>query len=766
MLRKSQRMNMPTIALLGNPNCGKTTLFNALTGSQQHVGNWPGVTVERKTGQFTADNQAISVVDLPGTYSLISTMTQQSYDERLACEYILSGKPQLVVNVVDGCNLERHLFLTSQLLEMGVPVVVAVNRMDKVAKQERNLDLQKLSELLGCPVVGVSAHKHQGIDQLKKVISHAVKNAQATDVNLLYPEAITLGIQHLHTIWELPYTAQSRFRLLSCLEGDAHAINQLNSTQQTQLQQLQRELNGSLDEDTDIVLADARYRWAQQISKKVNQQDDTIALKNTLTARIDDFVLHRVWGIPIFLAVMYTMFLFAINLGGALQDLFSLSSESIFVIGMHQWLQTLHAPSWMISLIADGAGRGISTTMSFIPVIGGMFLFLSLLESSGYMARAAFVVDRLMRVMGLPGKSFVPMIIGFGCNVPAIMAARTLENPRDRVLTIMMSPFMSCGARLAIYAVFTAAFFPVGGQNIVFGLYLIGIAMAVVTGLILRKTLLRGESAPLVMEMPAYHWPLPKVLLKQTWFRLKNFIVRASKVIVPVCMLIGALQTWKLPVTSDVSQIPKNTVENTLDNNTVLAKFGQFVTPIFTPMGVSQDNWPATVGLLTGVMAKEVVVGTLNTLYAPTKASTDQSVMAGLHDALMSVPHNLALVWKSWRNPVVASAPKGDMSSGAYGAMYQRFGGPVSAFAYLLFILLYMPCVSAMAAMVREVNRRWALFAVAWTTGIAYGSAVLFYQLATIPAHWVSSLSWVLMIVSVFIITLMTMRRFALTEVV
>jgi len=750
-------MKTTTIALLGNPNCGKTTLFNALTGSHQRVGNWPGVTVERKTGEFKTANERVTVVDLPGTYSLIATSEQQSYDERIACDYILRGEPQLVVNVVDACHLERHLYLTSQLLEMGVPVVIAVNYMDKLQKRDRTIDLALFSELLGCPVVGISASKLQGVDELKAEIVNALQDQKPAEVNLFYPEAVILSLQKLHHLWQLPFTAQSRFRLLQCLESDVFALQQLTSAQRTQLEQVQRELQASLGDDSDIILADVRYRWTQQLSKKINQAVEDEPVENSMTTRLDNWVLHRYWGIPIFLAVMYCMFLFAINLGGALQDLFGLSAESIFVVGMRQLLHALHAPNWIVTLLANGAGRGISTTMSFIPVIGAMFLFLSLLESSGYMARAAFVVDRLMRVMGLPGKSFVPMIVGFGCNVPAIMAARTLENPRDRVLTIMMSPFMSCGARLAIYAVFTAAFFPVGGQNVVFALYLIGIMMAIVTGLILRKTLLRGEPAPLVMEMPAYNWPSMRMLLKQMWYRLKNFIFRAGKVIVPVCMIIGALQTWQLPT------VNSSTTHNAY-NHTVLAKVGQVMTPVFAPMGVSQDNWPATVGLLTGVMAKEVVVGTLNTLYADTNASDGpQSVVNGLRDAVLSVPQNLSTVWKSWRNPVAASAPSAEMTKANYGTMYQRFGGPISAFAYLLFILLYMPCISAMAAMVREVNRAWAIFAVAWTTGIAYGSAVLFYQLATFSSHWMSSLTWVVVIAGMFMVTLNVMRGFSLS---
>jgi len=336
-----------------------------------------------------------------------------------------------------------------------------------------------------------------------------------------------------------------------------------------------------------------------------------------------------------------------------------------------------------------------------------MFLFLALLEDSGYMSRAAFVIDRLMRVLGLPGKAFVPLIVGFGCNVPAVMAARTLENKRDRIITIMMSPFMSCGARLAIFAVFTATFFPHGGQNIVFALYLIGIFMAMMTGLLLRKTLLKGDATPLVMEMPAYHMPHVKTVLLHAWQRLKGFVFRAGKLIVPICVLIGALNSLNVDGTM-------NTGEG--DVRSVLSSIGHAATFIFAPMGIQPDNWPATVGLVTGVLAKEVVIGTLNALYT---------------------------------------------QMGHVGLMYQKFDGQIGAFAYLLFVLLYVPCISTVAAMLRELNRGWAVFSVCWMTGIAYGTAVVFYQAATWLRHPLSSTMWVVGMISLFFLTIGLIRWYA-----
>jgi len=471
------------------------------------------------------------------------------------------------------------------------------------------------------------------------------------------------------------------------------------------------------------------------------------------TAKLDRIVLHRFWALPIFFAVMYLMFLFAINIGGAFQDFFDITTDTVFVQGMAWVLQQVHTPAWLIALCANGIGKGINTTLTFIPVIAAMFFFLSLLEASGYMARAAFVVDKAMRALGLPGKSFVPMIVGFGCNVPAIMAARTMDCERDRLLTVLMSPFMSCSARLAIYAVFVAAFFPTGGQNVVFSLYLIGILMAVLTGLLLRKTLLRGQSSPLILELPAYHKPALRRLWKEMSLRLRYFIMRAGKLILPVCVILGGLNALTIHGGISVGEASAESV---------LSWIGQLLTPVFSPMGLHQDNWPATVGLLTGMLAKEVVVGSLNTLYAQ-MGDVVQTATAGfdfwgsLLAALKSIPQNLAELGHALLNPILASAPGGDLSQSVYGIMYQHFDGKAGAYAYLLFILLYIPCVSTMAAIRQEASRKLMWFSVAWSFVVAYSAAVLFYQLATFMLHPQQSIFWLFAIVSLVLLTIALM---------
>jgi ferrous iron transport protein B len=735
---------MLRVALVGNPNCGKTTVFNALTGSRQRVGNWPGVTVERKSGFFTEKNSEVEVVDLPGAYSLTVVSDSASIDERIARDFILSRQADVIVNILDASNLERHLYLTLQLMEMQVPMIVAVNMMDVAKNRKINIDLGKLQKELGCKVIALEANKSRGIKELKQIIKTLIPDPSPNAKGALGEGRVAEAIQ------ALAQKTKSEFLALRLLEDDLWARTQVSADILQDVNTWQNKIRETTNEDADILIADSRYRFIQ----KVNSHCVTKNSNQNKNSLIDNIVLNRVLGIPIFLAIMYFMFFFAINIGGAFQDFFDIASDTIFVQGFSQVLTHIGTPTWLTALLANGIGKGINTTITFIPVIGAMFLFLAFLEDSGYMARAAFVVDRVMRVLGLPGKSFVPMIVGFGCNVPGVMASRTLENNRDRILTVMMSPFMSCGARLAIYAVFTAAFFPVGGQNVIFALYITGILMAMLTGLLLRKTVLRGEPAPLVMELPAYHLPNFKTVLLHAWQRLKGFVFRAGKLIIPISILIGALNSINLDGTMNSGDC---------DTHSLLSMLGRLFTPIFAPMGIQQDNWPATVGLVTGVLAKEVVVGTLNTLYNQMGHFADVQTTAfsfwgGLHDALISIPANISQLGNSLGNPVLAKAPVHTLSQSVYGLMYQRFDGQVGAIAYLLFVLLYFPCVSTTAVMLREVHRAWTIFSVVWTTGIAYCVAVGFYQAATWIKHPFNSAIWLIAITSAIAITIVSIR--------
>ncbi|MDT3414110.1 Fe(2+) transporter permease subunit FeoB [Kosakonia cowanii] len=744
-------MKKMTIGLIGNPNSGKTTLFNQLTGARQRVGNWAGVTVERKEGLFTTTDHQVTLVDLPGTYSLTTISAQTSLDEQIACHYILNGDADLLINVVDASNLERNLYLTLQLLELGVPCIIALNMLDIAEKQKLRIDIDALASRLGCPVIPLVSTRGRGIEALKLAIDRHRANDNVELVHYALPlarEADTLAGQMHHALpWQ-----QRRWMGLQMLEGDIYSRanadisdSQLNAA----LSRLQAEMD-----DPALHIADARYQAIAAICDTVS--NTLTAEPSRFTAAVDRIILNRFLGLPIFLFVMYLMFLFAINIGGAFSPIFDAGSVAIFIHGI-QWLgYTLHFPEWLTVFLAQGLGGGVNTVLPLVPQLGMMYLFMSFLEDSGYMARAAFVMDRLMQSLGLPGKSFVPLIVGFGCNVPSVMGARTLDAPRERLITIMMAPFMSCGARLAIFAVFAAAFFGQQGAVAVFSLYLLGVVMAILTGLMLKYTLLRGEASPFVMELPVYHVPHLKSLLLQTWQRLKGFVIRAGKVIIIVSIFLSAMNSFSLN---------GRTVHNI--NDSALASISRVFTPLLEPIGVQGDHWQATVGLVTGAMAKEVVVGTLNTLYTaenieqeafnPATFSLSDELIAALEETGNSVKETFSL--SVLANPIEASKGDGEMATGTMGVMSQKFGSAAAAYSYLIFVLLYVPCITAMGAIAREASRGWMGFSVLWGLNIAYSLSTLFYQTVTFHQHPLYSLTCILAVAVFNVLVISVLRR-------
>ncbi len=744
-------MKKLTIGLIGNPNSGKTTLFNQLTGSRQRVGNWAGVTVERKEGSFSTLEHNVTLVDLPGTYSLTTISSQTSLDEQIACHYILGGEADMLINVVDASNLERNLYLTLQLLELGIPCVVALNMLDIAEKQNIRIDIDALAARLGCPVVPLVSTRARGIESLRLAVDRQQQNLPIERVR--YPAALLREADVLAA--EMPgelSPQQRRWLGLQMLEGDIYS-REFAGEARKKLPAAQARLAEALD-DPALVIADARYQSIAAICDAVS--NSLTAEPHRLTVAMDKIILNRFLGLPVFLLVMYLMFLLAINIGGALQPLFDAGSVALFIHGL-QWVgYTFHFPGWLTIFLAQGIGGGINTVLPLVPQIGMMYLFLSFLEDSGYMARAAFVMDRLMQSLGLPGKSFVPLIVGFGCNVPSVMGARTLDAPRERLMTVMMAPFMSCGARLAIFAVFAAAFFGQEGALVVFSLYLLGIVMAILTGLMLKHTLMRGEATPFVMELPVYHVPHLKSLLLQTWQRLKAFVLRAGKVIVIVSVFIGALNSFSF------SGKPVNNI-----NDSALASVSQTLTPLLHPIGVRSDNWQATVGLFTGAMAKEVVVGTLNTLY------TAENIHEDAFDAAnFNLPEELQgaaqETWQSLKetfslsvlaNPIEASKGDGEMATGAMGVMNSKFGSEAAAYSYLIFVLLYIPCISVMGAIARESSRGWMGFSILWGLNVAYSLATLFYQSVTFHQHPQYSLICLLAVVLFNALLLTGLRR-------
>jgi len=768
-----------TIGLVGNPNCGKTTLFNALTGANQHVGNWPGVTVERKEGSYRyqgkniQETHTITVVDLPGVYSLDTSDNTTGLDELVARDYLLSGEADLVVNIVDASNLERNLYLTTQILEMGVPMIIALNMMDLAQNREILIDPKKLSERLDCAVIPLCASKGKGVTQLCDAIALALSGLESQNIPKSccpYPAIVEESLADLVSILSSQSVrlANQRWLALNLLQYDDRHLPDLGQDVLQRIAEHRHRIHQTLGEDTDLLIADSRYSWIHHIMQGVMERPNVV--KQTVSDRIDRVVLNRWLGIPIFLVVMYLMFLVSINFGGAFIDFFDIGIGAIFVGGTAHLLQQINAPGWLIGLLADGVGGGIQTTATFIPQIGMLFIFLALLEDSGYLARAAFVMDRLMRFMGLPGKSFVPMMVGFGCNIPGIMATRTLENRRDRLMTIMMNPFMSCGARLPVYALFSAAFFPTNGQNIVFLLYIIGIFAAIFTGLVMKNTLFKGEAAPFVMELPPYHIPTFKGIGIRAWERLKAFITKAGKMIVVMVLILGLISS----VGVDGSFGKQNSQDS------ILSAFSRTITPAFSPMGISQENWPATVGLFTGVFAKEVMVGTMDSLYTALAEqegggnNTEEpfNFWGEIGRAFASIPQNLADLTNQILDPLgmgimndtgdlKAAAETQEVSYTTFGKMATLFGSTTAAIAFLLFVLLYFPCVSATAAVYRETNLGWTIFVAGWTTGLAYWVAVFYYQFMTLNQHPGSAIAWLVGLALVMGGVIIGMKQFS-----
>jgi len=746
------------IALAGNPNCGKSALFNTFTGIRQKTGNWPGVTVERKEGHFKLDNHDVNIIDLPGIYSLDAN----SFDEKVTRDYLLSRDASLIINVIDAANLERNLYLTVQLLEMGIPLIVCLNMMDVARKRGITVDTDLLSKKLGCPVVPVVATTGEGISELKARMLDVILHKHDAGYSLAFDDAIETPIARLSGLIMDDNAQNRRWLAIKLLEEDHDSTAHVAAKVQQEAIECRHNIMAITGEDADVLIADSRFGHAHVLSQSV--QKHRFKITRTFSDRIDRVILGKWTGIPVFLVTMYLMFLFTINFGGAFIDFFDGIAGALFVDGTRQLLTNAGSPEWFSIVLADGLGAGVQIVATFIPVIASLYLFLSFLEDSGYMARAAFVMDRSMRAMGLPGKAFVPLIVGFGCNVPAIMSTRTLESERERKLTILMNPFMSCGARLPVYVLFAAAFFPHNGQNIVFALYITGVLVAVLTGLLMKKTLLPGESQGFMMELPPYHLPTLKGIALRTWDRVRLFIKEAGQIIIIMVLALNLLNS----IGTDGS------FGNQDSDKSLLSETSKQLTPVFAPMGIKEDNWAAIVGIFSGILAKEVVVGTLDTLYTQLGQSEESieqefDFWQSVHEAAQTVPDNLAEISQAITDPLGLNV--GDLSDeqsvvddqgvnvGILGAMQQQFDGQAGAFAYLLFILLYFPCVATIGAIKREAGRRWAIFVAIWTTSVAYLTASTFYQVASFNSHPELSIITLLILWSAFMVLVIFLRR-------
>lgn len=666
-----------TFALVGNPNSGKTTMFNEITGSTQYVGNWPGVTVEKKEGKARRFKEDIKIVDLPGIYSL----SPYSMEEIIARDYIVDQKPNVVINIVDATNIERNLYLTMQLKEMGIPMIIALNMMDVIDARKDSINIEALEKLLGVPVIPASASKGKGI---KEVIEKALEIATSrTEVEKEHSRNFDDKIEtRLDEIERLVSNItdlkgyNTRWIALKLIEGDENIKEKINVPEMvmSELRACKEALEKEYDSDIETVLADNRY---QHISKIVNRTVKK-TLKSgglTISDKIDKVVTNRIFAIPLFMAIMFAIFQITFGTIGS----FTIDTVDVFVNEtlagvLSGWLEAAGASAWLHALVIDGILAGMGSMLVFVPQIMLLFLFLALLEDSGYMARAAFIMDRLLRKLGLSGKSFIPMLLGFGCSVPAVMAARTLENEKDRRLTIILTPFMSCGARLPVYALFAAAFFSKNQGAIIFSIYVLGMVVAILSGVLLKNTILKGEASPFVMELPPYRIPTLKGLAIHMLDRGKGFIKKAGTVIFAASVIIWFLQSYNLSL---------QMVEDPA--NSIFGAIGMAIAPIFAPLGFG--DWKSAVALLTGLVAKEVVVSTLGILHGVGDDSTQ-------------------LV-----------------------TLLQTAYTPLIAYAFMAFTLLYVPCIAAVAAIKREMNSwKWTLITVGYQLFTAWTVAFLIYQ--------------------------------------
>ena len=748
--------NLKKIALIGNPNCGKTTIFNHLTGTHQKVGNWAGVTVERKIGTYTFNKTKIEVIDLPGVYSL-KTGKVKSTDEEIARDFVLSDDYDLVVNIIDASNLERGLYLTTQLMDMEIPMVIVLNMMDIAIAQKIDIHIKKLSESLGTEVVSVIAKKNIGIKDLQKKILNTLHSNNVALKSIPFDAEIKVAIAAITLQLEGKHQKWKAMQALRNVERFKHNKNY------DSLKEHVDKMRDAIKADPDFLIKKARYNFISDVLKDSIKKEKHFS--ETISDRIDSVVINRWLGVPIFLGIMYLMFLFTINIGGAFIDFFDISFGAIFVDGMRSMLENIHTPELITLIVANGIGGGIQTIATFIPIIAFLYIFLSILEESGYMARAAFVMDHSMRKIGLSGKAFVPLIIGFGCTIPAIMSTRTLDSIRDRIAVIMMSPFMSCGAKLPVYVLFATVFFPKNGQNIVFVLYLIGILVAILTGLLIKKIVFRKPSTSFIMDLPPYNLPSIKNVTINTWNRVNLFVFGAGKIIIPIVTVLIFFSS----IGTDGSLGHEDSEDS------VLASIGKSITPIIEPMGVKEENWPAAVGMFTGLFAKEALVGTLDSLYNSMAHKENEDakdsfdLVSDVKKAFLTIPENLLSVKDSLLDPLGISvgditeldkaAEEQGVNATTFTIMKNLFDGKIGAFSYLLFILLYSPCVAAIAAVYREFNLFWTCVVIGWSTLIAYFVAVFVYQVATYTSHPISSLYWISGI-SVTLLTIIAYIRY------
>ena len=659
------------IGLAGNPNVGKTTVFNGLTGMRQHVGNWPGKTVERAEGHFKHGSYEYDVVDLPGNYAL----SAHSMEEIVSRDFIVDDDSDVIVNVVDAANLERNLYLTVQMMELGANLVMALNMNDFAKKKDHIIDIKAMSELLGFPVVEVNAKTGDGFDELLTTVEKQSSSPIDTSAKLSYGDELREHLGELQALIEKDSNlldVPSVWTAIKLLERDSIVIEKVQGSSQSsaimsQTDKVAGHLHDIYGEGAEEVIANARYAFIGGLMNEAVKRPDVE--KESTTDKIDKIVTNRILAFPIFIVIMWAMFQFTYTIGAPFQDMID---EAFGMLA--EWVAGFIANEYLASFICDGIIGGVGGVLTFLPIIILMFLFLSILEDCGYLARAAFSLDKIMhKLVGLHGKAFIPMILGFGCGVPAIMATRTMENEGDRMLAMMLVPFMSCTARLPIYAIFIAAFFAENEGTALLAIYLLGIVVALIVAAILKRTMFKGLSTPFVMELPTYKVPSIKGVLLHTWEKVKGFLRKAGTIILACSIILWALSIFPLGVEYGSAE-------------SVLGMIGSVIAPIFAPLGFG--TWQAAVAIIAGLAAKEVVVATFGTL-------------AGMEE---------------------------DDEDGITQLVHDTFT-PLSAFSFMAFTLLYTPCFAAIGAIKQETNSyKWALTMCAITLVTAYIVSFLIYN--------------------------------------